>query len=165
MNVQIRKAEQEDLEELLAIYNYEVENGVATLDLQPKTIGEWQIWFDAHNRDNHPLYVAVKDGCVAGYVSLSPYREKEAYRTTVELSVYIGAEYRRQGIAAALMNFILQKARADHSIHNVVSVITSGNEASCRLHDRFGFRFCGTIPEVGMKFGRMLSIDNYSLLV
>lgn len=165
MEIQIRKAEQRDLEELLDIYNYEVRNGVATLDLQLKTIEEWQVWFDAHNKENHPLYVAVKDGCVAGYVSLSPYREKEAYRSTVELSVYVGAGFRRQGIAAALMDFILNEARKDSTIHNVVSVITSGNEASCRLHDRFGFRFCGTIPEVGIKFGRMLSIDNYSLLV
>ena len=163
--MEIRKAEQGDLQELLDIYNYEVRNGVATLDLAPKTLADWQRWFDAHKTDSHPLYVAEEDHRIAGYVSLSSYREKEAYRSTAELSVYIAPDCRGRGVATALMDFILQKARADDTLHNVVSVITSGNEASCRLHDKFGFRFCGSIPEVGEKFGRKLSIDNYCLLV
>lgn len=161
----IRKAELKDLEELLGIYNHEVLFGVATLDLEPKTLAEWKIWFEHHNVDNHPLYVAEVDNHAAGYVSLSSYREKEAYKTTVELSVYIGPDYRKMGIAAALMGFILEEARKDERIHTVVSVITSGNEASKKLHEKFGFEFCGTIREVGMKFGRYLDIDNYSLKV
>ena len=163
--MKIRKAEQKDLQELLDIYNYEVLNGVATLDLEPKTLEEWQVWFDKHNVSNHPLYVAEVDGKVAGYVSLSSYREKEAYQSTVELSVYVGPHFRRMGVASSMMEFILREARDDASIHNVVSVITSGNEASRKLHDKFGFQFCGMIPEVGVKFGRMLSIDNFSLIV
>lgn len=163
--MEIRMARQSDLQELLDIYNYEVENGVATLDLEPKTLAERQVWFDQHNVDHHPLYVAEAEGRVAGYVSLSAYREKEAYRSTVELSVYVAPDFRRRGVASALMDFILEEARRDETIHNVVSVITSGNEVSRRLHHRFGFRFCGTIPEVGVKLGRQLSIDNYSLLV
>ena len=161
----IRQAEKKDVPRLLDIYNYEVTHGVATLDLQEKTLTEWEVWFSQHNRDNHPLFVAEKDGIVIGYVSLSSYREKEAYRTTVELSIYIAPEGRRQGIASQLMGFILEKAKTDPAIHTVVSVITSGNEASTKLHEKFGFTFCGTIKEVGMKFGKYLDIDNYYLLV
>ena len=163
--MRIRTAEQGDLAALLDIYNYEVVHGVATLDLAPKSLDDWQVWFDCHNVDNHPLYAAVENGQVAGYASLSPYREKEAYRSTVELSIYIHPEFRRRGIAGALMGFLLDEARKDERTHTVVSVITSGNEASCRLHEKFGFTFCGTIREVGMKFGRYLDIDNYSLQV
>ena len=164
-NLEIRKARLQDLEELLAIYNYEVENGVATFDLHPKTLAEWRIWFDSHNIENHPLFVAQIKGQVAGYASLSPYREKEAYSSTVELSVYIGERYRGRGIAAALMEHILEAARCDERTHAVVSVITSGNQASRKLHEKFGFEFCGTIREVGMKFGAYRDIDNYVLLV
>lgn len=163
--MKIRQAELRDLPELLEIYNYEVVNGVATLDLEPKTLEDRREWFDTHNVDNHPLYVAEISGKVAGYVSLSPYREKEAYKSTVELSVYVGPDFRRQGVATEMMAFILEKARKDPATHNVVSVITSGNEASCRLHDKFGFVFCGMIPEVGVKFGKYQNIDNYSLIV
>ena len=65
--------------------------------------------------------------------------------------------------ALALMEEILKRAREDERTHTVVSVITSGNGASTRLHERFGFCFCGTIPEVGMKFGEYRDIDNYRL--
>ena len=163
--MRIRKAEQKDLVALLDIYNYEVINGVSTLDLNPRTLAERQIWFDQHNVENHPLYIAEIDGCVAGYSSLSSYREKEAYKSTVELSIYISPDYRKRGIATALMEFILEEAKADARTHSVVSVITAGNEASCKLHEKFGFTFCGTVPQVGMKFGKYQDIVTYSLFV
>lgn len=163
--MRIRKAEQKDLVALLDIYNYEVINGVSTLDLNPRTLAERQIWFDQHNVENHPLYIAEMDGCVAGYSSLSSYREKEAYKSTVELSIYISPDYRKRGIATALMEFILEEAKADARTHSVVSVITAGNEASCKLHEKFGFTFCGTVPQVGMKFGKFQDIVTYSLIV
>ena len=160
-----RKAKGTDLEELLAIYNYEVENGVATLDLRPKTLAEWRSWYNAHNVENHPLLVAEENGRVAGYASLSAYREKEAYQSTVELSIYVHADFRRQGVATMLMEAILAEARADKRTHTVVSVITSGNAASEKLHKKFGFEYCGCIKEVGMKFDRYQDIDNYRLSV
>jgi len=161
----IRKAVLEDLPALLDIYNHEVLNGTATFDLTPQTLPQRKIWFDAHNTENHPLFVYDADGVVAGYVSLSAYREKEAYRSTVELSVYVHPAHRGKGLATELMGFILDEARRDDSIHTVVSVITSGNTASVRLHEKFGFTFGGTIKEVGKKFGKYLDIDNYYLSV
>ena len=163
--MEIRVARREDLQQLLDIYNYEVVHGVATLDLQPKSLEEWGQWFDAHNIKNHPLLVAEQAGRVAGYASLSPYRSKEAYRSTVELSIYIGPDFRRQGVATALMEAILREARQDPETHTVVSVITDGNEASRKLHEKFGFTYCGAIREVGMKFGRYLDILNFSRTV
>lgn len=163
--MKIRTAERKDLEELLEIYNYEVENGVATLDIRPRTLAEWAGWFDAHNVGNHLLIVAETGGKVTGYASLSAYRDKEAYKSTVELSVYIHGDYRRRGVATALMEQILIYARENDSIHTVVSVITRGNEASIRLHEKYGFTFCGTIHEVGYKAGRYLDIDNFELRV
>lgn len=163
--MRIRTAAEADLPELLDIYNYEVENGTATFDLEPKSLKEREEWLREHNVDNHPLYVAEVDHRIAGYASLSPYRTKEAYRTTVELSIYIGADFRGQGIATALMEYILKDARKRENIHTVVSVITAGNEASRRLHEKFGFTFCGTIREVGIKFGKYLDIENYQLMV
>ncbi len=161
----VRKAEQKDLQDLLNIYNYEVCNGISTLDLHPKTLEQQQVWLESHNREHHPLIVAELDGHVAGYASLSSYREKEAYCSTVELSVYVSPGDRNRGIATVLMTEILREAVEDPDIHMVVSVITTGNDVSTRLHEKFGFSFSGRIPEVGMKFGRYLSIDHYSLQV
>lgn len=159
----IRKAEARDIPRLLEIYNYEVINGVSTLDLTPKTIEEWTEWFSLHQTAEHPLLIAETEGAIAGYATLSPYRQKEAYRSTAELSIYIAPECRRQGAASALMEEILKIARENGSLHLIVSVITSGNAASEALHKKFGFSFCGTIHEVGFKHGEFRSIDNYEL--
>lgn len=164
--VYIRIAEERDLPALLDIYNDEVLHGISTLDLNPRTMAEWREWFAHHNVDNHPLLTAeTENGKVAGYASLSDYREKEAYRSSVELSIYVARSCRGKGVASVLMETILDMARADDRTHLVVSVITDGNEASQRLHDKFGFTFCGIVPEVGMKFDRYQNIRNYALLV
>ena len=161
----IRKAERKDIAELLEIYNYEVLNGVSTLDINPRTTEQWTDWFENHNIKNHPLIVSEENGVITGYASLSSYRAKEAYASTVELSIYIHPEHRGKGVGTALMSEIITMAKEDPTVHTVVSVITSGNAASERLHDKFGFIFSGEIKEVGVKFGRYLDISNYYLIV
>ena len=163
--MRVRQAKEQDLPQLLEIYNYEVLNGVATFDLEPKTLEERRVWLLEHNVGNHPLIVAEAEGKVAGYASLSAYREKEAYASTVELSIYIGDGYRKQGIATILMEEILRMAREDERTHLVVSVITGENEVSAKLHEKFGFTFCGKVHEAGFKHGRYLDIVTYELLV
>ena len=83
----------------------------------------------------------------------------------MELSVYVGEEFRRQGVASALIDQVLKIARQSGRIHSVVSVITAGNEASERLHRKFGFNFCGTLHEVGFKHGKYRDIDNFELIL
>lgn len=163
--MKIRAAEEKDMPELLDIYNYEVEKGYATFDLRPKTMEERMVWFREHNRDNHPLIVAEEAGKAVGYASLSFYRIKEAYAATVELSLYVHKDYRRRGIAAELAETILNMAREREDIHTVISVITGGNAASMKLHKKLGFTHCGTMREVGVKFGKLLDIENYQIMV
>ena len=102
---------------------------------------------------------------IAGYASLSAYAEKEAYCSTVELSVYVAKFAQRKGVASALMQEILAIAQIDVRIHSVVSIITGGNAASERLHEKFGFQRCGMLKEMGKKFGRYLDVVYYQLLV
>ena len=161
----IRKAERKDIQALLDIYNHEVLHGVSTLDINPRTLEQWADWYENHNIKNHPLIVAVDNDTVTGYATLSSYRQKEAYASTVELSIYVHPEHRGKGIGSVLMSEIIAMAKADETVHTVVSVITSGNAASEHLHSKFGFVFSGTIKEVGMKFGKYLDISNYYLIV
>lgn len=149
----------------LAIYNYEVIHGVATLDLEPRTLEEWHEWYNAHSDEHHPILVGTIDDVVVGYASLSPYRLKDAFKSTVELSIYIHQDYRGQGVATRLMERILEMAKEDTMIHNIVSVITAGNEESTKLHNRFGFTYCGLTPEVGFKHGKYQDTETYVLLV
>ena len=164
-NLNIRRARINDIAAFLDIYNYEVVNGVATLDLEARTLPEWHEWYEAHSDEHHPIIVGTVNGVVAGYASLSPYRPKEAYKSTVELSIYIHQDYRGKGIATQLMDHILEIAKNDPLLHNVVSVITAGNEGSTKLHERFGFTYCGLTPQVGFKHGKYQDTETYALLV
>ena len=177
-NITIRKGRREDVPVLLDIYNYEVINGTATFDLQPKTLAQRMEWYEEHQTEAHPLLVAElpaqqeQDGAsalsqpiVAGYATLSSYRPKEAYASTAELSLYIAPACRGRGVATALMQAILQSARECPELHMVVSVITGGNAASIHLHEKFGFVHCGTLREVGFKHGAYRDIDHFLLEV
>ena len=161
----IRSIAKDDVFACLTIYNYEVEHGVATLDLEPRTLEEWYEWYNAHSDEHHPIIVGTIDDVEVGYASLSPYRLKDAFKSTVELSIYIHQDYRGQGVATRLMERILEMAKEDTMIHNIVSVITAGNEESTKLHNRFGFTYCGLTPEVGFKHGKYQNTETYALLV
>ncbi len=161
----IRTANLDDLPAMLEIYNYEITNTLATFALDEMSLEERKPWFDAHNIENHPLFVYELEGRVVGYVCLSSYRNMQAYCSTVELSVYIHHDYQGRGIGNEMMSFILDYAKKDPTIHMVISVITSVNEKSIRMHEKFGFTFCGKIPEAGFKSGAYRDIVNYCLIV
>ena len=162
----IRTAELSDLPALLAIYNDEVKNGVATFDTEPQTMEERGAWFDAHNVENHPLLTAVaNDGTIAGYASLSTFCAKKAYFPTVELSIYVNRALRGHGVGKALMTAIIDAAKKDERTHRIISIITTENEASKALHSKFGVREVGVLSEVGFKFGRALSVGYWELAV
>lgn len=163
--MEIRWAEKRDLERLTEIFNYEVVNATSSFARRPRTAEEREAWFEEHDWDTHPLIVAEMDGRVAGYASLSTFRSYEAYEASVELSVYVDSDVRGQGIGKALMEHILGMARENDRIHTVISVITGDNETSIRLHEKFGFDCCGTLKEVGFKFGRYLDAAFYQLPV
>lgn len=163
-SIMIRAGKETDLEALTEIYNYAVLHTTATFDLHPKTVAERREWFMEHT-GKHLLLVSLKGDAVTGYATLSSYRPKEAYDSTVELSVYVHADYQRQGVGKALMDAILKEARQIKTLHTVVSVITAGNAASDRLHRAFGFEHCGRVREAGRKFGQYLDIDTYQLML
>ena len=104
----IRPITKDDIPSCLDIYNYEVVNGVATLDLEPRTLPEWQEWYEAHQTQEHCIFAGLIDDVVVGYASLSPYRTKDAFKSTVELSIYIHQDYRGKGVASKLMAHILE---------------------------------------------------------
>ena len=114
----IRPARESDLPELLAIYNYEVEHGVATLDINPRTPDEWKEWFSAHQTDSHFILAGEENGAAIGYASLSEYRQKEAYASTAELSVYISPDFRRKGAGSALIGAVLDRAKECGTLHS-----------------------------------------------
>lgn len=153
----LRQVRREDAEAVRAIYNREVTESTVTFDLVPRSLEDQLQWIDAHS-GAHPAVVAVDDGGdVAGFASLSPYRSRPAYRTTVEDSVYVARDARGAGVGRLLLETALEQA-ADHGFHAVMARIVGSHEASIRLHRACGFELVGVEREVGRKFGRWLDV-------
>jgi phosphinothricin acetyltransferase len=161
--VQIRLGESRDSAALRAIYNREVTGSLVTFDLVPRTAAEQDAWMAAH-RGAYPVLVAEEEGTILGFASLSPYRPRPAYATTVEDSIYVAADHRGRGVGRALLSEIVALAGA-HGFHAVIARIVGDHEASIGLHRSCGFRLVGVEREVGRKFGRWLDVAIMQYLV
>ena len=150
--IQIRLAKQKDAETIREIYNHEVRNSTATFDLVERTTEEQEEWLTERS-GAFSVLVAEMSNKILGFASLSPYKSRAAYRTTVEDSIYINEEFRNQGIAGELLFHLLEVAKSS-GFHAVIARIGGANEASITLHQRFDFEIVGTEKEIGRKFGK-----------
>ncbi|MDP9075279.1 MAG: N-acetyltransferase family protein [Actinomycetota bacterium] len=152
-----RLATADDAEAIRAIYNAEVVGSTNTFDMVPRTHEEQLAWLVDH-RGAHPAIVAVDEtGAVVGFASVSPYRARPAYTTTVEDSVYVDQACRGQGVGRLLLTDLLSLAGA-HGFHAVMARIVGGHEKSIALHRACGFDLVGIEREVGRKFSRWLDV-------
>lgn len=154
--MEVRLATLEDTEGIRAIYNREVLEGTATFDLRPRSPEEQRAWLTDRS-GAHAVVVAVEGREVLGFGSLSGYRDRPAYRTSVEDSVYVGAGHQGRGVGRAVLEALVDSA-TQRGFHTVLARITDGNEASVRLHERCGFTVVGVEREVGRKFSRWLDV-------
>ena len=161
--VHIREANISDVPAMAEIYNQAILETVATFDLVPQSMEDREIWFAKYG-GQYPLIVAEIEGKIAGYSSLSAFRDKEAYARTTELSIYISPTSQGNGVGKLLMEEILKRAKSLHH-HVVIGGITGGNEVSVRLHKRFGFEFVGAFKEVGYKFDEWQDVHFYQLIL
>ncbi|MEU4213600.1 N-acetyltransferase family protein [Streptomyces sp. NPDC026206] len=151
--IRVRPAASGDLGELTAIYNHYVVHTPVTFDIEPVTVDERRAWLEAHPATGrHRLLVAEEAGTVLGYASSGPFRDKQAYETSVETSVYLGPGRTGRGLGALLYDALFE-ALAREDVHRAYAGITQPNVASMRLHERFGFRPAGVLQQVGRKFG------------
>ncbi len=154
--VTVRLATLDDAAAIMAIYNVEVQNHTSTFDLVPRTLDDQRRWI-AERSGAFSAVVASIDAEVVGFASLSPYKERAAYRTTVENSVYVSREHPRLGIGRSLMDHVIGIA-ADSGFHSIMARIEASGTGSRALHEACGFELIGVEREVGRKFNRWLDV-------
>ncbi len=155
--MEVRLANLDDAEAIREIYNLEVTGSTVTFDLVPRSLADQQEWLRIR-AGAHPAVVAITDGGdVAGFGSLSPYRDRPAYSTSVEDSIYVHQHHRGEGVGRLLLTELLRLAEV-HGFHAVMARIVGGHAASIALHTRCGFALVGIEREVGRKFGKWLDV-------
>jgi len=160
--VNIRPAVLDDLPRLTEIYNHYIVNTPTTFDVEPYTVERRRDEWFAHygERGRHRLLVADRDGVVAGYTSSSRFATKQAYETTVEMTIICAPGETGRGIGTALYRAIFA-ALAGEDVHLAVAGVTLPNAASCALHEHFGFERAAVFHEVGRKLGRYWDVAWY----
>ncbi|HET9059151.1 MAG TPA: GNAT family N-acetyltransferase [Acidimicrobiales bacterium] len=147
-----------------AIYNKAIETSTATFEMTPKSLQDQLAWIAEHSGAYPAIVALADDDEVVGFGSLSPYRPRPAYSTTVENSVYVHDDHHRKGIGRAILVELERLAQA-HGFHAIIARISADNDASIALHTACGFEMIGVEREVGRKFGRWLDVACMQRLV
>ena len=156
--IELRPATLDDAEAIRQIYNYEVEHTTATFDLVIRSLDEQRAWLAARSGAFATIVAADhRSAEVLGFSSLSPYKERAGYRTSVEDSVYVRRDAHGQGIGRLLLSHALDVAEGS-GFHAVMARIEATGTASRALHARCGFELVGVEREIGRKFGRWLDV-------
>ncbi len=146
----------DDAAAIREIYNYEVENETSTFDLVPRTLEAQQAWITERS-GAFSVVVATTAEQVVGFGALSEYRDRAAYSTSVEDSIYVSRAHGRKGIGRAILEHLLDEAEAS-GFHTVMARVGASGVASRALHEACGFTMVGIEREVGRKFGRWLDV-------
>jgi phosphinothricin acetyltransferase len=156
--IRVRDAGADDLPAMLAIYNEIVANSTAIYNSQPSSLEERREWLRVRSAGGWPVLAAVRGDELVGYASFAEFRGAwPGYLHSVEHSVYVRADCRRQGVGRALLQALLPiAARMDK--HVMIGGIDAANEGSLRLHESLGFERVAHFREVGRKFGRWLDL-------
>ena len=157
MKVNIRAATADDIPGILEIVNHEILNSTSIYEYLPRNLAAQLTWYHDKLRKGFPVIVAESGGVVAGFGAYGTFRERAAYKSTVEHSVYVEKGFQGTGIGSMLLEKLIALAIADGR-HVMIGGIDAGNAASIEFHARHGFEKCGLVREAAYKFGRWLDL-------
>jgi phosphinothricin acetyltransferase len=154
---EIRDATPADLPHVREIYNYYVTNSTVTFDEDTTSLKEWKSKYTHLRKIGMPFLVAVSpSGQILGYALATPWKQKAAYRFTVENSIYLGQASTGKGLGTALMRALLDASKQAGLKEMIAVIADQGAEASIAMHRAFGFKEIGSMGRVGYKFDRWL---------
>ncbi len=155
MEIIIRPYQSNDVETIVAILNYYIANSTALYDYELRTLEQQQAIFEEKIAKGFPVIVATINGQVVGFGYYSEFRFREAYKFTVEHSVYVMPVEEGKGIGKTILQYLIDLAKKQ-KLHTMVAVIDYENQNSIVFHEKFGFTIVGIIKESGFKFNRWL---------
>lgn len=163
MTIQFSKLKEADFKQVKEIYDYYIENSVATFHTHPISIKQLKesIYLD------HPVYqsfLIFMDNEVCGFCYLTQYKKRPAYDRTAEFTVYLKTEFMGRGIGSIALNK-LEEIASEAGLKVLIGVVTATNEASVALCEKQGFEKCAHFKQVGEKFGKVLDVVAYQKIL
>ena len=158
----IRSAHPADAAAIAAIYNHYVATTTITFEEAEVAVDDMAGRITKVISSKLPWLVLEQDGKVLGYAYATKWKERSAYRFSVESSIYLHHEARGNGFARKLYQHLIMLLRQS-GVHLVIGGIAQPNDASIALHEKMGFQPVGTFREVGRKFGRWIDVSYFQL--
>ena len=155
MGITLRKYQKSDAIAILDIINYNILNATALYDYTIRTLEQQEAILETKLQSGFPVIVAENNGEVVGFGMYAEFRFREAYKFTVEHSVYVSHNHQGLGIGKLLLTELIQLAK-QQGLHTMIGVIDAENQKSIDFHHQFGFKTVGIIKESGFKFNRWL---------
>lgn len=150
---------------ILNLFNDAIATSTALYDYEPRTLATIQQWFSHKQEHNYPVIGIENDnGVLMGFATYGAFRAWAAYKYSVEHSVYVDVQFRRQGIGQRLLSELVVLAQ-QQNYHTIIGGIDAENKISIALHQSLGFAHCGTIKQAGFKFNRWLDLQFYQLIL
>ena len=162
--MEIRKAESKDITIIMEIMNEAIVNTTSNYYYEVRTAEYVERWFNQKQIENLPLLVYELDGKTIAFGTYGPFRTKDAYKFTVEHSIYVHNNYRGKGIGKQLLIALIEKAKSG-GMHTIIGGIDAANEGSYQFHKKLGFVEVGRFKEVGYKFDRWLDLVFMQLIL
>ncbi len=153
--MEIRPYQIEDTLAILDIVNHNILNSTALYDYKPRTLENQIAIFEEKLKKGFPIIVAVDNETLVGFGYYSEFRFREAYKFTVEHSVYAHPNHIGKGIGKLILENLINLAKLQ-KLHTMIGVIDAENKSSIEFHKKFGFEIAGTIKDSGFKFDRWL---------
>ena len=157
----IRRIEEKDIPVILNWYNWYIRNSTATFEIEELTLDEFKQRV-AFITEKYPWIILEEDDKPVGYAYYSDFNSRQAYACTVDLAIYLDPNACHHGYGKILMNEMIEIARKS-GYKNIVSLVTAGNIASEKLHERFGFIKKATFEDIGYKHNQWLAVSYYYL--
>jgi phosphinothricin acetyltransferase len=164
MEIQIRAYQTEDTQAILDVINYNILHSTALYDYTIRNLVQQKAILEDKTNKGFPVIIAEINGIVVGFGMYSEFRFREAYKFTVEHSVYVSEKHIGKGIGKTLLSELILLAKAQ-GLHTMIGVIDSENKGSIHFHEQFGFKTVGIIKESGYKFDRWLDSVFMQLLL
>lgn len=161
-DVKIRQVKLSDAEQLAGIYNFYVLNTHHTFETEPVSSNEMQKRIGGIV-ENYPYFVAAENEEILAFAYATKYKPRSAYKQTVEVSVYVKQGANGKGFATKLYEKLFEEIEQT-DIHAVIAGIALPNEASIKLHEKFGFEKVAHFREVGFKFGKWIDVGYWELI-
>lgn len=159
----IRPCSPSEAARICGIYNHYVEHTVVTFEEEPVAEASMARRITTVT-ERLPWLVVEHEGSLAGYAYAAPWKERSAYRHSVESTIYLAPEFTGRGLGAQLYRALITELRK-RNIHCAVGSIALPNPASIALHEKAGFRKVGCFSEIGRKFGRWVDVGYWQLVL